>query len=118
MIGDKIKSLRISEGLTQQELADKLSISKVSISNWELNKGNPNYDTLKKIAEIFNVSTDFLLDYNENGNTEYYNNINFIQFKSKTVKKVIEMLKDKNITEKDLEQAIKIIDVLRENKKK
>lgn len=113
MIGDKIKSLRIADGLTQQELADKLGISKVAISNWELNKGNPNYDTLKKIADIFSVSTDFLLDYN------YKHNINIkIDYKNKTIKKVIEMLKDKNISEKDLEKAIKIVNIMKEDKKK
>lgn len=113
MIGDKIKSLRITDGMTQQELADKLGISKVAISNWELNKGNPNYEALKKIAEIFGVSTDFLLDYD----TDFDIN-NSINFKNRTMKRVIEMLKGKNITEKDLEQAIKIVEVLKENKKK
>ena len=113
MFGERLKYLRINDGLTQEELGKKLGVTKMVVSNWELNKGTPNYDMLKKIADIFGVSIDYLLDYDKDFDIN-----NSIDFKNRTIKKVIEMLKDKNISEKELEKAIKIVNIMKEDKKK
>lgn len=62
MFGDVIKNLRISYNLNQIQLAQKLNVSKQTISNWEHNNILPSIDMLMKIADFFSVSTDFLLE--------------------------------------------------------
>lgn len=62
MLNTKIKELRISHGLNQVELGEKLSVTKQTISNWENNNIQPSIDMLIKIADFFGVSTDYLLE--------------------------------------------------------
>lgn len=62
MLGDKIKDLRISYSLNQVELAKNLHVNKQTISNWENNNIPPSVDTLIRIADYFNVTTDYLLE--------------------------------------------------------
>ncbi|MCF7932791.1 MAG: helix-turn-helix domain-containing protein [Acholeplasmataceae bacterium] len=61
MIGDKIKSLRVQHQLTQEQLGEKLFVTRNAISKWETNKGTPNIESLKQLASLFNVSLDDLL---------------------------------------------------------
>lgn len=65
MLGDNIKNLRINKGLSQVDLANKLSVTKQSVSNWENENIMPSVEMLIKIAEIFGVTTDFLLGLSE-----------------------------------------------------
>lgn len=60
-IGDKIKKLRTSLKLTGQELADKIGVSKVAISQYENNKVTPTLENLKKIANVGNVDLDYFI---------------------------------------------------------
>lgn len=62
MLSTRIKELRISHGLSQVELGEKLSVTKQTISNWENNNIQPSVDMLIKIADYFSVSTDYLLE--------------------------------------------------------
>lgn len=61
VIGDIIKELRLSSKYTQEDLAQKLKISKSTIGMYEQNRRSPDLDTLVKISKIFSVSTDYLL---------------------------------------------------------
>ena len=61
MLSIRIKELRTAHGLTQVELATKLSVSKQAVSNWENNNIQPSIDMLIKIADYFGVTTDYLL---------------------------------------------------------
>jgi transcriptional regulator with XRE-family HTH domain len=58
----KLKELRIGDNLTQADLADKLNLKPSIIGMYENDKRMPEIKTLKLISEIFNVSTDYLLD--------------------------------------------------------
>ncbi len=60
--GDKLKTLRNRENMTQKELADLLYLKQSSVSDYENNKSIPNGDIIKKISTIFDVSADYLLD--------------------------------------------------------
>lgn len=62
--GERLKTLRQSKGLTQQQLSDKLGLTKSVISAYETNMRLPSYDVLKHIAAIFGVTTDYLLGMN------------------------------------------------------
>ena len=61
MLNERIKQLRTERGLSQIDLANKLGVSKQSVSNWENDNIQPSIDMLLKISHIFSVSTDYLL---------------------------------------------------------
>lgn len=60
-IGDTIAKLRKEKGWTQIELAEKLQVSDKAISKWESNKGDPSIEFLPAIAELFDVTLDYLM---------------------------------------------------------
>ncbi|KPV58400.1 XRE family transcriptional regulator [Paenibacillus sp. A3] len=64
-IGDKIALLREKNALTQEELSSKINISRASLSHYEKNRREPDYETVVKIADFFKVSIDYLLGRTE-----------------------------------------------------
>lgn len=64
-LGEKLKKLRADNGFTQEELAEKLYVTRTAISKWESNRGYPNIDALKAISKFFSVSVDDLLSSDE-----------------------------------------------------
>lgn len=62
MLGDIIKTLRLSHNLNQVQLAKSLNVSKQTISNWENNNILPSIDMLIKLSDFFSVTTDYLLE--------------------------------------------------------
>lgn len=60
-IGEKITQLRISADLSQEQLAEKMSVSRQSVSKWEMNQAMPQVDKILQLCEIFSISTDELL---------------------------------------------------------
>ena len=61
MIGEKIKELRIKQGMTQKDLADRLFVSSQAVSRWENEEVEPSIGTIKQMSSIFRVSVDYLL---------------------------------------------------------
>lgn len=61
LIGDRLLKLRNQSSLTQEELAERLDISRQSISKWELNKALPDVDKLIQLSEMYQVSIDYLI---------------------------------------------------------
>ena len=61
MLGQRIYELRTARGWNQVQLAQKLNITKQTVSNWENENIQPSIEMLVKISRTFNVSTDFLL---------------------------------------------------------
>lgn len=70
MIGQRLKNLREQFNYSQEQLAKKLSLSASAIRAYEKNQRQPSHETLKEIAKIFNVSTDYLLGNDINPNDE------------------------------------------------
>ena len=64
-LGKKLKEMRKNEHLTQQQLADKLNLSRVNYTRYETNASRPDYETLIAIADFYDVSTDELLGRKE-----------------------------------------------------
>lgn len=60
-INEKLKELRSSRGLTQEELAEALFVSRTAISKWESGRGYPSIDSLREISDFFSVTIDELL---------------------------------------------------------
>lgn len=65
MFGKQIKTLRMSRGMNQVEIAKIFGVTKQCVSNWENENIMPSIDMLIKIAGFFNVSTDYLLGLSE-----------------------------------------------------
>ena len=61
-LGDKILQLRKKNGLSQEQLGEKVYVTRQTISNWELGETTPNPEQLKKMSKAFNVSIDEILD--------------------------------------------------------
>lgn len=61
LIGERLKALRLSKKMSQKDLAEKLKIAKSVISFYESDARRPSYEVLVRIAETFNVTTDYLL---------------------------------------------------------
>ena len=60
-LGERIKELRKKNGLTQVGLAEKLDVTKGTVSTWETNSRTPNFDTLEQMCDLFQVGMDYLL---------------------------------------------------------
>lgn len=64
-IGQKLKDARKNAGLSQEQLAEKLCVSRQAITKWESDKGIPDVENLQNISKLFDVSIDSLLDDSE-----------------------------------------------------
>ena len=62
MFGERIKELRNNHTWTQQELGDRLGVSKQSVSNWENGNIMPSIDVLVRMSDLFQTSTDYILN--------------------------------------------------------
>ena len=61
MLNQQIRKLRQARGMSQVELAKRLGVTKQSVSNWENDNIQPSVEMVVKLAEVFSVSTDYLL---------------------------------------------------------
>lgn len=66
MFSERLKSLRKEQGISQKELASILFVSQQSIAKWETDRATPNPEMISKIAQYFNVSSDYLLGLSSN----------------------------------------------------
>ena len=60
-IADRIQTLRKSKGISQEELADKVGVSRQAVSKWESGQSAPDIEKIILLSEFFGVTTDFLL---------------------------------------------------------
>lgn len=60
-IAEKIKESRLKLGLTQQEVSEKLFVTRQTISNWENNRSTPDIDTLIKLSDLYQIDLESLL---------------------------------------------------------
>lgn len=93
-LGNKIKSLRTSAKMTQEELGKKIGVKKSTIANYESGYSEPESEKLSQIATIFDVTLDYIV-----GKTNVKNSIIFLE----------EKLSDLNLSDKELEEAYRNI---------
>ena len=65
-IGDKLKKARMDKNLTQEEVAEKIFVSRQSISNWENNKTYPDIGNVIALSDLYQISLDELLKGSDN----------------------------------------------------
>lgn len=63
--GEKLKEARKEAGLSQEQFAQKLSVSRSAVAKWESDKGMPDINNLKAMAQLLDISVDYLLDEDE-----------------------------------------------------
>lgn len=63
MLSEKIRDLRKKSGLSQEELAEKLDVSRQAVSKWELGAAVPTADKLLELSDFFGVSLDYLMRF-------------------------------------------------------
>lgn len=95
--GTRLKELRKKSGLTQEQLAKRIHVSKAAISNYELFERNPAPDILIKLAMIFHVSTDYLLGVGEKRQSLDVTGLSDEDIQ--TVQTVIDLIRKKNISD-------------------
>lgn len=108
---DRLLQLRKELGLTQEEFAEKIGYSRTAISAWEIGRNEPSNSDVIKIANFFNVSTDYLLGKTEVRNAEEAN-FQFAFHKDD--------IDTEGLTKDDIKEALEIYRMLkaRENKEK
>ena len=60
-LGEKIQKLRKQRGLSQEALAEKVTVTRQTISKWELGQSTPDLNFIAQLSDIFNVSSDYLI---------------------------------------------------------
>lgn len=123
-LSNKLKEIRLQKGLTQAEAAKKIGITRSSLANYESNIREPDYQTLKKIAECYSVRSDDLIGIGDAMDALYtsifgeYDIADEIDSfggilieKDSPEGKLFQTLH--GATEEEIEQAIKIIEALR-----
>ena len=60
-LSEKIQKLRKEQGLTQEQFAEQLFVSRTAVSKWETGRGTPSMESLKQIANLFHITLDQLL---------------------------------------------------------
>jgi len=61
MLSEKIQILRKQSGMSQEQLAEKITVSRQAVSKWEQGESFPDIDNIVQLSKIFSVSTDYLL---------------------------------------------------------
>ena len=83
MLGEKIKKYRENKNMTQNEVADILGVKSATISKYESNTLEPNIESIKKLAEIFEIFIDELLKDEEEFNISKYNILGILREQKK-----------------------------------
>lgn len=65
LFGDRLKKMRKERNLTQEEIGELCEVGKTTISNWENNITQPPFEIVKKIAQYFGVTIDYLLNFTQ-----------------------------------------------------
>ncbi|MBZ4687319.1 MAG: Helix-turn-helix domain protein [Clostridiales bacterium] len=108
IIANRIKELRKSKNLTQIELAKQIGMSRAALSLYEIGKREPDSKTINKLADFFNVSTDYLLGRTDDPSPK---------IKGPTDQEILEIMKKEGImfdgTPLDEEDKRDIIEVMK-----
>ncbi|GGJ13061.1 helix-turn-helix domain-containing protein [Paenibacillus hunanensis] len=72
--GERLKNERVLQNLTQEDMANKLGITRQAYGNYETGKRDVDSQTLVKLSNILDVSVDYLLDLSEKKRRDYKNN--------------------------------------------
>ena len=111
-----LSEIRKNEKMNQQTLADKMGVSRSTVAMWETEASQPDNDALKHLAEIFNVTTDYLLGREDVKN---YNQLpsDIVDEQTQELYEKRKLLFDKSAkaTPEDMDYIINLVDRLTNN---
>lgn len=102
---NRLKELRKEKGFLQREVAEAINVSRPTYNHWENGKGEVDFENLKKLAEFYNVSIDYILGYEPTDNPQsvYHDAMEIIN------KLDIKPDKFKNLTDEQIELAKQLL---------
>lgn len=110
LFGDRLKELRKERNLTQEDIANMFDVTKNAVYSWEVGKSQPSIEIIKRLAQYFGVTIDYLLNFTQD-------DVDKME-KLKTALKEAGMW-DYNIDDmsrEDFEKAMQIVAMLKEKK--
>jgi len=111
LLSKRLKELRISNGLTQRELGERVNVTKVSICCYESGTRTPTLDTLTKLGKVFDVDVDYLLGYDshvkEKGKSK-----KVINMAKEEIEFITEIRKLENIHQTIIDNPKEVIDII------
>ena len=107
---DKLRNLRISRGMTQMELAEGMKTTQSSITSWETGRREPDFATIKKIAEYFRVPMSALLPSEEIEDDGYISSLSQSIAQNPKLRLLFE--RTKFLSDSDLDAIITIVNAI------
>lgn len=104
-LSDRLKSLRNEHGLLQKDMAKKLNITSSAYGFYEQNKRVPDSNTLNKLAQIFNVSLDYLMGVSDIRNPQANISINLTTKDKKDIAKDIDQMRQELLRQRNGEDS-------------
>jgi len=104
----KLRNLRIQRELTQTELAEKLGTSQSAITSWESGRREPDFSTIRKLADFFRVPMVALLPSDDNVEEDYVSEVSESLHANPKLKLLFD--RTKNFSDKDLNALLGIVD--------
>lgn len=108
LFGDKIRELREKKGISQKNLGEMFDVTSNAVYSWENNKAQPSIEIIKQLADYFDVSTDYLLGFNQDD----LDNIERL----KIALKEAGIMAGDDLTIEEFEKALQIVEMLKERK--
>ena len=111
---NRLKELRKEKGFLQREVAEAINVSRPTYNHWENGKGEVDFENLKKLAEFYNVSIDYILGYEPTDNPQsvYHDAMEIIN------KLDIKPDKFKNLTDEQIELAKQLLKTIQNQNNK
>lgn len=110
LFGDRLKELRKERNLTQEDIGNLCDVAKNTVSNWENNANQPSFEIVKRLAQYFGVTIDYLLNFTQ----EDMDNIERLKQALKQAGMWDYSIDD--MSKEDFEKAIQIVAMLKEKK--
>ncbi|MEG1256855.1 helix-turn-helix transcriptional regulator [Clostridium sp.] len=107
--GERLKELRESKGLTQEQISEVINVTRPTIAGYETKGKQPDYDKLKTLADYFNVSVDYLLGHSDTRTPQIKEEPKKFSTKVETI---AAHLDDKNLTDDKIDKIKDYIDFL------
>lgn len=120
-MGTRLKELRMNAGYTGEEVGRMLQVSKSAISMWEKDLRSPSADLIERFAEIYKVSTDYIITGREsNAPKGYYHDQEAAKYaeylRTRPHAKIL-FSASKDMTKEDMEEAVRYIEYLKSKHK-
>lgn len=120
-MGTRLKELRLNAGYTGEEVGRMLQVSKSAISMWEKDLRSPSADLIERFADIFGVSTDYIITGREsNAPKGYYHDQEAAEYaeylRTRPHAKIL-FSASKDMTKEDMEEAVRYIEYLKSKHK-